>query len=237
METDSQTKIRINRWFSQRGVSSRKQADLSIKAGRVSVNGERATLGMTVSASDAVELDGRLITEQPKAAVILYHKPVGVVCTHRLDVAMSLENVLHLEQRVFAVGRLDKDSEGLLMLTNQGDLVNKIMKAEHKQPKRYRVWVDKPVSTHFINQMSEGVNILDTKTLPCDVIKRTETCFEIVLVQGLNRQIRRMCKALGYHVNRLQRTHIMDYDLSGLEVGATRHLSEQDVLALRTQLS
>jgi len=228
---------RINKWLSEMGICSRKQADRLIKQGKVWVNKQVATLGMTVSDKDVVHVGGKQIIEKPKPVFLLYHKPVGVVCTHDLAVENSLEKVIDYPERVFAVGRLDKQSEGLLLLTNQGDSVNKIMRAEHHHEKVYRVWVDSPITEEFIKKMASGVEILNTVTLPCKVIKMDENCFEITLTQGLNLQIRRMAKALGYRVTRLQRIKIMQFDLQGIALGLFRVLTPLEIQALQCELT
>ena len=214
------------------GVCSRRQADRLIAQQRVSVNQQLANVGMLISETDTVAVDNEIIAIRPEPVYLLYYKPVGVVCTHKFSVKNSLAQTLDLPQRVFAVGRLDKDSEGLLLLTNQGDIVNKIMRAENKQAKVYRVWVDKPLSDEFIASMSSGVEILQQVTLPCEVERVSERLFKITLVQGLNRQIRRMCQALGYRVERLQRVQIMHLTTQGIEPGKYRHLHSAEVSQL-----
>lgn len=220
--------VRINKWLSEMGVCSKKQADQLIADGRVLVNGNPAILGMKITLDALVTVDGVVIKRRPKPVFLLYHKPVGVICTHDVSVKNNIDEALKYPNRVFAVGRLDKESEGLLLLTNQGDVVNKLMRAENKHVKTYKVWVDKSITPEFIHQMSQGVAILHTTTLPCPVQKISETCFQIELIQGLNRQIRRMCKALGYRVERLQRTHIMNLSLVGLKVGDCRELNAEE---------
>lgn len=224
--------IRINKWLSEMGVCSRKQADNLIQQDKVLVNGQIAKLGMLIASEDKVTVDGVIIENRPKPVFLLYHKPVGVVCSYHPDVKNNIGDAVNYPQRVFAVGRLDKESEGLILLTNQGDVVNKIMRAENKHDKVYKVWVDKALDDDFIQQMASGVEILDTVTLPCQVTKLASQCFEITLNQGLNRQIRRMCKALGYRVERLQRVSIMQFALDDLTVGATRLLSENEAADL-----
>jgi len=218
------------------GICSRKQADLWVNQQRVNVNGEPAFLGQKIIPTDIVEVNGLVVTNRPKPVFLLYHKPVGVVCTHDLSVKNNIEQAINYPQRVFAIGRLDKESEGLMLLTNQGDAVNKIMRAENKQPKVYKVWVNKHLSKTFIHHMESGVAILDTVTLPCLVKKISEMCFEITLTQGLNLQIRRMCKALGYKVLRLQRTQIMHFALEQIPIGQTRLLTDKQTHDLLTLL-
>ena len=224
--------IRINKWLSEMGVCSKKQADRLISKGLVKVDDRPAFLGMKVPLDAKVEVKGVAVSMRPKPVFLLYNKPVGIVCTHDVSVENNLEDAISYPQRVFAVGRLDKASEGLLLLTNQGDIVNKLMRAENKHKKNYRVWLDKPIDNVFIKKMSQGVEILNTKTLACEVKKIAENCFQIVLVQGLNRQIRRMCKALGYRVLRLQRTGIMMFDLTTLDPGHYRELTAKEQMLL-----
>ncbi|WP_081696324.1 pseudouridine synthase [Thiomicrorhabdus sp. Kp2] len=228
--------IRINKWLSEMGVCSRKKADLWITEHRVKVNGKLANLGQKIFENDFVEVDGNAIKSKPSPIFLLYNKPVGVVCTHDLSVKNNIEHAINYPQRIFAVGRLDKDSEGLMLLTNQGDSVNKIMRAENKHQKVYKVWVDKPLTESFKNLMETGVAILDTVTLPCTVEILEEMCFQITLTQGLNLQIRRMCKALGYRVLRLQRIQIMDFYLADLSVGQLHQLSELQTQQLLVKL-
>lgn len=227
---------RINKWLSEMGVCSRRQADRLINQQQVQVNGQPATLGMLIAQNDEVKVGDELISQRPAPQYILYYKPVGVVCTHQLTVKDNLEQALNFPERVFAVGRLDKASEGLLLLTNQGEIVNKIMRAEHKQPKKYYVWVDKPVTAGFIEQMSQGVEILGQTTLACEVEYIGERQFAITLVQGLNRQIRRMCQTLGYKVERLQRIQIMHLTSDALPPGSYRQLTDIEIAQLYTAI-
>ena len=219
--------MRINKYLSYMGICSKKQADNLIKAGCVFVKGQPAVLGMQVEHGDEVIVDGQPVTEIPEAVFLLYHKPVGVVCTHDVRVANNIENAIHYPSRVFAVGRLDKASEGLMLLTNRGEVVNRLMRSENKHEKVYRVWVNNPITDSFVEQMRQGVAILDTTTLPCKVEQIDEKLFEITLVQGLNRQIRRMCQALGYRVERLQRIKILDFELEGIESNHIYKLTDE----------
>lgn len=209
------------------GFCSKKQADNLIKAGCVFVKGQPASLGMQVEHGDEVIVDGQPVTEIPEAVFLLYHKPVGVVCTHDTSVANNIENAIHYPSRVFAAGRLDKASEGLMLLTNRGEVVNRLMRSENKHEKVYRVWVNNPITDSFVERMRQGVAILDTTTLPCKVEQIDEKLFEITLVQGLNRQIRRMCQALGYRVERLQRIKILDFELEGIESNHIYKLTDE----------
>ena len=231
---------RINKWLSEMGVCSRKQADGLIQNGKVLVNDKIATLGMLVNDIDKVSVSGQVISKKPEPIFMLYHKPVGVVCTHDLTVKNNIEQAINFPQRIFAVGRLDKESEGLMLLTNQGDSVNKIMRAENHHQKVYRVWVDKTPTKEFAIAMSSGVEILDTVTLPCSVVllddREDINCFEITLTQGLNLQIRRMCKALGYRVIRLKRIRIMQFDLASIKPGEYRLLAPIEIEKLQAAL-
>jgi len=232
---------RINKWLSEMGVCSRKQADRLIADGLVTVNQKVAFLGMCVAPEDTVRVNGETISIKPEPVIILYHKPVGVVCTHDLNVTDNIESALNYPQRIFAVGRLDKASEGLLLMTNQGDIVNRIMRAENHHKKVYRVWVNKVLTQDFLLKMASGVPILKTTTLPCKVKVveefSDENVFEITLTQGLNLQIRRMCKALGYKVCRLQRTQIMQFGLEGLMPGEYRKLSAKEIGLLQESIA
>lgn len=222
------------------GVCSRKQADHLIQTGLVFVNDQIATVGMLVEDKDKVSVSGEVITHKPKPIFMLYHKPIGVVCTHDLNVKNNIEQAINFPQRIFAVGRLDKESEGLMLLTNHGDSVNKIMRAENQHTKVYRVWVDKAPNQEFANTMASGVEILNTVTLPCHVVllerDQDENCFEITLTQGLNLQIRRMCKALGYRVIRLKRIKIMQFDLSRIKPGEYRLLEPVEIESFLSEL-
>ena len=231
---------RINKWLSEMGICSRKQADGLIQNGKVLVNDKIATLGMLVNDIDKVSVSGQVISKKPEPIFMLYHKPVGVVCTHDLTVKNNIEQAINFPQRIFAVGRLDKESEGLMLLTNQGDSVNKIMRAENHHQKVYRVWVDKTPTKEFAIAMSSGVEILDTVTLPCSVVllddREDINCFEITLTQGLNLQIRRMCKALGYRVIRLKRIRIIQFDLAHIQPGEYRLLAPIEIEKLQAAL-
>lgn len=229
--------MRINRYLSQAGLCSKREVDRWIEQGRVRVNGEPAVLGMRLSESDRVAVDGEPVTSFPEPVYLLYHKPVGVTCTHDEDVEGNLTEAVGYPQKVFAVGRLDKASEGLLLLTNQGELFNKILRAQNGHEKEYIVTVDRPLNDTFLQQMRSGVEILNTVTLPCEVELLDIHRFKITLKQGLNRQIRRMCKALGYRVMRLQRVRIMNLHLDDLPCGQWRPLSSNEQTALLAQLA
>ena len=225
---------RLNKYLGESGHCSRREGDSLIAAGRVRVNGAVATLGTQVEPGDRVEVDGRSIgAAQPEQAVYLaYNKPVGIVCvTDRREPANIVDAVRH-PRRVFPVGRLDKPSEGLIFLTSDGDIVNKILRAGNAHEKEYQVRVDRPITAEFVRRMGRGVPILGTVTLPCAVRQTARDQFTIVLTQGLNRQIRRMCEFLGYEVTGLRRTRIMHVRLDGLAVGRWRELTSAELSEL-----
>ena len=224
--------MRINKYFSQRGICSKRAADRLILAGLVEVNGRPAQVGQQLDSQDLVLLNGQPLGKQPQPVYLLYHKPIGVVCTNDQNVPGNLVAALDYPQRLFAVGRLDKASEGLLLLTNDGAIFNPILRAEQGHEKEYVVTVDTPITPAFLSAMAAGVPILQTVTLPCSVTQVSDQVFNIVLTQGLNLQIRRMCQALGYRVEKLQRTRIMHLQLGDLAANQHRDLSHQERLTL-----
>ncbi len=226
--------IRLNKYISEAGLCSRREADQLIAGGEVTVDGEKAVLGMQVEEGQDVRVDGVRIPGPQEKVVLAVNKPAGAVCTEDPKEKDSIFRMLDLPRRLTYAGRLDKDSEGLLLLTNDGDLIDHIMRARNAHEKEYEVTVDHPVTEAFLDQMRAGVRItdvekdLDAVTRPCEV-RQTGTCaFSIILTQGLNRQIRRMCKALGYRVTRLVRVRIMNIKLDGLESGQTRQLTGEE---------
>lgn len=230
--------IRLNKFITDSGYCSRREADAYIEQGRVTVNGIDAAIGSMVVEGDLVEVDGERVGKKPKRHVyIALNKPVGVTCTtDRTDKTNIVDFVGH-KDRIFPVGRLDKDSEGLIILTNNGDIVNKILRAGNNHPKEYIVSVDKPITGDFVRQMSGGVRILGVRTKPCEVIKRSSNTFTIFLTQGLNRQIRRMCHALGYTVVSLRRVRVMNITLGALEVGSWRYFTPLEIAEMQSMLS
>ncbi|GIP40526.1 pseudouridine synthase [Paenibacillus sp. J31TS4] len=220
--------MRINKYISESGMTSRREADKWITSGRVTINGKVAELGSQVEPGDDVRVDGRRIKQEEELVYLALNKPVGITSTTERRVKGNIVDFVNHPLRIFHVGRLDKDSEGLILLTNDGDIVNEILRAENKHEKEYIVTVDKPITPWFLSRMAEGVEILDTVTLPCKVTQMDKHVFRIILTQGLNRQIRRMCSALGYEVRRLQRIRIMNIHLKGLPVGRWRDLTEQE---------
>ena len=220
--------LRINKFFTEHGVCSRRAADRLIEEGRVSINGRKAILGDQVADGDVVSVDGRILSESQKTVYLAYHKPVGITCTTEPDVQDNIVEAIGYPERIFPIGRLDKDSSGLILLTNDGEIVNQILRAEHGHEKEYLVQLDRPFDQAFLDRMSHGVVILGKRTRPCVVSRHGQQEFRIVLTEGRNRQIRRMCQALGYKVIALNRTRIMHITLQGLPVGRWKHLSDQE---------
>ena len=232
MLPDSST--RLNKYISESGICSRRDADRYIEQGNVFLNGKRATIGDRVAPGDVVKVNGQLI--EPRDAedlvFIALNKPVGIVSTTEDSERDNIVDFVNHSKRVFPIGRLDKDSQGLIFLTNHGDLVNKILRAGNDHEKEYLVTVDKPVTDEFVRGLGAGVPILGTVTKKCKVRKEAPFVFRITLVQGLNRQIRRMCEHFGYEVMKLERTRIMNIGLSGLPLGEWRDLTDDELVAL-----
>jgi len=224
--------MRLNKFISETGVCSRREADAWIAAGRVTVNGKPAALGTQVAAGDAVRLDGKPLSPKRRDVYLLLNKPRGVTCTTERHIAGNIVDFIAHAERIFPIGRLDKDSEGLILLTNNGDIVNEILRVEHGHEKEYRVTVERPVTPTFLAMMAAGVKIGGEKTKPCVVTQTAPDTFRIVLTQGLNRQIRRMCSALGFRVQRLQRVRIMHIRLGALASGHWRDLTDAEVRPL-----
>ena len=224
--------MRLNKFLSETGLCSRREADQWIEAGRVSVNGTVAQLGTQVNEGDAVLLDGKPLGTKPQRVYLALNKPIGIECTTDRSVPDNIVDFVRHRERVFPIGRLDKDSEGLILLTNDGDIVNRVLRAEHEHEKEYIVSVDRPLTPEFLEGMASGVPILDTVTNPCRVTQVGRNTFRIVLTQGLNRQIRRMCEHFDYTVRRLQRVRIMHIQLGNLPVGKWRNLTAAEVRPL-----
>lgn len=230
--------MRINKYISDTGLCSRREADKIVEEGRVTINGHIAHLGSLVETGDKVCIDGKPIGNKKKKPVyIALNKPVGIICTTERQVKGNIIDFVNYPERIFHIGRLDKDSEGLILLTNDGDIVNKILRSENNHEKEYIVTVNKPITPHFIKGMSSGVRILGTITKPCKVIPINDRTFRIILTQGLNRQIRRMCQAFGYEVVKLKRIRIMNIKLGDLKVGQWRHLTRTELSELKRQLN
>lgn len=220
--------IRINKYLSEAGIASRRDADKLIEEGRVTISGVPAGFGFRVKEGDEVLVNGKPVKLNRDKVVLAYHKPVGIVCTTR-DPKSRDKNIIeaiNYKKRIFPVGRLDKDSEGLILLSDDGDLSDKIMKAKNYHEKEYQVKVDKIITDDFIKKMSSGVPILGRVTRSCKVRKTSEKGFQIILTEGMNRQIRRMCEYLGYRVVKLKRVRIMEIELGDLALGKYRELSK-----------
>jgi 23S rRNA pseudouridine2604 synthase len=227
--------MRLNKYISESGATSRRGADTAIAEGRVRVNGAVATLGTQVAEGDVVELDGRPIASRTEFTYLALNKPVGITCTTERHVAGNIIDFVNHPQRIFPIGRLDKDSEGLILLTNNGDIVNELLRVENRHEKEYLVTVDRPITDDFLFGMAHGVDILDTRTLPCAVRQVSRNVFGIILTQGLNRQIRRMCAAFDYRVRRLQRVRINNLRVDGLAPGRWRELTQEELRGLLPQ--
>ncbi|MDI9319671.1 MAG: 23S rRNA pseudouridine(2604) synthase RluF [Phycisphaerales bacterium] len=231
--------ISLNKFISDTGYCSRREADNLIKAGRVFINDEVAQMGNRYDVGDVVEVDGSIIKppKKDKLVYIALHKPAGITTTSEAHIPGNIIAFVKHPKRIFPIGRLDKDSEGLIFLTNDGDIVNKILRAGNKHEKEYEVRVGKPVAEGFVAKMSSGVAILDTVTAPCKVHMTGRSTFKITLTQGLNRQIRRMCEALGYNVLTLRRTRIMNISLGTLPLGKWRNLSDAEIAELKASVA
>ena len=227
---EQKTAVRINKYLSELGYCSRRAADKLIDEGRITVNGKPVVMGLKVTAQDNIAVDGVSVNKKgDKPVYIAFNKPVGIVCT--TDTRVEKDNIIdyiNYPTRIFPIGRLDKPSEGLIFLTNDGDIVNKILRARNNHEKEYVVTVNKPITKEFVAKMSKGVPILDTVTRPCKVTQTHKNEFRIILTQGLNRQIRRMCEYLGYNVVTLKRVRIMNVTLD-VGKGKWRHLTKKEL--------
>ncbi|GAA4380576.1 23S rRNA pseudouridine(2604) synthase RluF [Hymenobacter koreensis] len=225
---------RLNKYISESGICSRREADRFIEQGVVTVNGKRAGIGDQVTEKDRVVVNGNLI--EPRAAedaiYIAFNKPPGITTTTERGVKDNIIRFIKHSERIFPIGRLDKDSQGLILLTSNGDIVNKILRAGNQHEKEYIVMVDKPITEHFLEGMRNGVPMLGTMTKKCEVKKETDYIFRITLIQGLNRQIRRMCEHFGYEVMQLERIRVMNITLKGLGVGDWRELTEKELTGI-----
>ncbi|HBF87451.1 MAG TPA: 23S rRNA pseudouridine(2604) synthase RluF [Bacteroidales bacterium] len=220
---------RLNKAISETGFCSRRNADKFIEEGKVWVNGTKATIGLQVNENDVISINGKVINKTVDNIYLLFNKPIGITCTTDISVKGNIIKYLNYPERIFPVGRLDKMSEGLIFLTNDGDIVNKILRSKNNHEKEYIVTVNKTITNDFIKKMSFGVPILDTVTQKCDVRQLNNFTFNIILTQGLNRQIRRMCEYLGYDVVNLKRTRIMNISLGNLEVGKYRAFTKKEL--------
>lgn len=235
---EKEQKTRINKFLSEAGYCSRRAADKLIEQGRVTINGNVPEMGTKIAAGDEVHVDGKRITlPTEKPVYIAFNKPEGIVCTTDVDIEPdNIIDYINYPKRIFPIGRLDKMSEGLIFLTNDGDIVNKILRSRNEHGKEYLVNVNKPITKEFLQNMRDGVPILDTVTKECEVEQLTKFRFRIVLTQGLNRQIRRMCEHLGYRVVNLKRIRIMNVKLD-MPVGEWRDLTEEELTELNKLVS
>ncbi|ATD56027.1 23S rRNA pseudouridine(2604) synthase RluF [Clostridium chauvoei] len=232
IHSDRGEAVRLNKYISETGICSRREADKLIEAGRVTIDGEKAAMGTKVFPKQKVRVDGKLISKEEDLVYIALNKPVGITCTTEKKIKGNIVDFINHEKRIFHIGRLDKDSQGLILLTNDGDIVNKILRAGNNHEKEYIVTVDKPIDNTFINRMANGVKILGTVTKKCTVTKEGERTFRIILTQGMNRQIRRMSSALGYNVVKLKRIRIMNINLGNLKIGEWRDLTREELEVL-----
>lgn len=223
---------RINKFLSETGFCSRREADKLIEQGRVTINGNVPEMGTKIAPTDEVRVDGKIIRENTKKRIYLaFNKPTGIECTTNLDVRDNIVDYINYHERIFPIGRLDKASEGLIFMTNDGDIVNKILRARNNHEKEYIVTVNRPITNRFIDRMANGIPILETVTKECKVEQISRNVFKIILTQGLNRQIRRMCEYLDYEVTALKRTRIINIELD-LPVGRYRELTNDEITEL-----
>lgn len=220
---------RLNKAISETGYCSRRAADKLIEEGNVKVNGETAGLGVKVTSKDVISVFDQVITKEVENIYLVFNKPVGITCTTDTKIRGNIISYLNYPERIFPIGRLDKPSEGLIFMTNDGDIVNKILRSKNNHEKEYIVSVDKKITPQFIKKMGNGIPILDTITDKCRVEKINDFTFKIVLTQGLNRQIRRMCEYLGYEVKKLKRVRIMNISLNNLKPGKFRNFTEREL--------
>mgnify|MGYP001370493785 CR=1 FL=1 len=229
--------MRINKYISETGFCSRREADKKVENGEVTINGELAVLGSQAEEGDDVRINGQPLAAKKGHLYIALNKPIGITCTTELHIRGNIVDFIDHPERIFPIGRLDKDSEGLILMTNDGDIVNKILRAEGKHEKEYLVSVDRPVTESFLRGMSSGVRIIGEMTQPCEVTQISERRFRIILTEGKNRQIRRMCQAFGYEVTDLQRVRIMNIELGDHPVGTWWDLTVEEKQGLGTLLN
>ena len=224
--------IRLNKYLSDAGVCSRREADRLIESGKVTVDGKRAEMGMKVTENQIVCVGKKPVKPKDEMVLIAVNKPVGIVCTEEKREKNNIIDFLKYPTRITYIGRLDKDSEGLILMTNNGDIINKMMRAGNEHEKEYIVTVNKPITDEFLEKMANGVPILDTVTRKCKIEKVGKFKFRIILTQGLNRQIRRMCEYCGFKVTRLVRVRVMNIKLGDLKVGQYRNVTEEEIAKL-----
>lgn len=237
LENKNEQSTNLNKFISSTGICSRREAEKLIIEGRVTINGKTTKLGNRVFEGDVVKVDGQLLKSKPKTLYIAFNKPIGIVCTTDSKERKNIVKYINHPERLFPIGRLDKPSQGLIFLTNDGDIVNKILRAGNNHEKEYIVTVNKKITPDFITKMGNGIPILGTVTKKCTVEKITNFYFRIILTQGLNRQIRRMCEYLGYEVSKLDRTRIMNVNLGNLKIGDWRELSSTEMQLINNMIS
>jgi 23S rRNA pseudouridine2604 synthase len=235
-QVDDSEAVRINKFLSEAGVCSRREADRHIEEGKVKIDGVIAQMGSKVTKDNIVTFCDKPVKKEEKLVLIAFHKPEGIVCTTDHSEPDNIIDYIGYNMRIYPIGRLDKDSEGLILLTNDGNIVNKILRAENNHEKEYIVTVNKDISLEFLKKMASGVPILDTVTKPCKVNQIDKYTFNIILTQGLNRQIRRMCETLGYRVTNLRRVRIMNIQLGRLKTGDYRNVTEREIDDLNQHL-
>lgn len=228
---------RLNKAISETGYCSRRAADKLIEEGKVKVNGKIPELGTKVTANDTISVNGTVITKEVENIYLAFHKPVGITCTTERHVKGNIIDYINYPERIFPIGRLDKPSEGLIFMTNDGDIVNKILRSKNSHEKEYIVTVNRKITPDFIQRMGNGIPILETVTDKCKVSKINDTTFNIVLKQGLNRQIRRMCDYLGYEVKTLKRVRIMNISLKGIKKGEYRSFSAEELQEIQHSIA
>lgn len=229
---DRAPEIRLNKYISETGICSRREADKLIEAGKVKINGLVVTMGTKVSKGQIVTVNGKKVSKEEELVYIALNKPVGITCTTEKKIKGNIVDFIGYEKRIFPIGRLDKDSQGLILLTNDGDIVNKILRAGNSHEKEYIVKVNNPIDKEFVEKMSSGIGILGTITKDCFVKKEGVRSFRIILTEGMNRQIRRMCEALGYEVTSLKRIRIMNIALGELKIGQWRELKARELYGI-----
>ncbi len=237
VEKTNENSVNLNKYISSTGICSRREAEKLIVDGCVTINNKPTQLGNRVFEGDVVKIYGKPLNAKPKTLYIAFNKPVGIVCTTDLKEPNNIVDFIKHQQRLFPVGRLDKPSQGLIFMTNDGDIVNKILRAGNNHEKEYIVSVRQPITSEFIQKMGGGLPILDTITKKCKVTKLNDYSFKIVLIQGLNRQIRRMCDYLNYEVTSLKRIRIMNVKLADLKVGEWRELTEKEMFEINNMIS
>jgi 23S rRNA pseudouridine2604 synthase len=237
VDINTNTSIRINKYISEKGLCSRREADELISQGRVTINGEKASIGSKVFPGDIVKLGGKPLKPKDQPVYLAFNKPAGIVCTTDKKEKDNIVDFINYPRRIFPVGRLDKESEGLIFLTSDGDIVNKILRAGNNHEKEYVVTVDKPITEGFVDSMSKGVKILGTVTKKCKAAQLSKYVFRIILTEGMNRQIRRMCEVFGYEVVKLRRVRIMNVTLGSLPEGRWRHLTPSELKTINMLIS